>query len=206
MTSLPLIIAISGPPRSGKDTSASILSEILEETSPLDFTDKSGRTWRHVGGYKVGLHRMSAPLKSLAAEMLPEKKWATEELKDREMNGAGTSFRDVQIGLYFLGSNLFGSDWLGHHYVRKVHSLRYLDYILMPDAGRPEDLQPLLDLEIPVRQYKIERLGTTYEGDSRVDFIIKNFSSWLIPNNGSLEDLRSQILESIKAGFLAKPG
>lgn len=170
---VPSIIGISGPPRSGKDTFCQFLKESLEEQP----------------GH-VGVHRMSYPLKLLAVQMLPEQKWGTEALKDEPMNHQGTTYRKVQIQLYHLGAELFGPSWLGHHFVRSVHNMRHLDFILMPDCGRPEDIEPLLNLELPFSHVSIDREGTSYEGDSRVAFSLP--STYFIRNNGTLEQLQAQ--------------
>lgn len=170
---LPFIVGISGPPRAGKDTFCGFLhSELFK----LKVTATA--------------YRMSAPLKLLAAEMIYEKKYATEGLKDVPFNSSGTTYRTLQIALFSLGSQLLGPDWLGQHFIRAVYNLRYSDFVLMPDCGRPEDVQPILSMELPFHHVIIQRDGTTYEGDSRVPFSFED--TLIIPNNGTLDELRQE--------------
>lgn len=191
----PFIIGISGPPRSGKDTFCGYLLESLEAQKK-----------------KVGILRMSQPLKLLAVQMLPEQKWGKEALKDtpfgmytsREDGRIPATYRRVQIELYRLGAELFGPDWLGHHFIRSIYHMRHLDFILMPDCGRPEDLQPILNSEIPFSHVKVQRNGTTYEGDSRVDFTL--LTSIEVPNNGSLSDLKAYAEDYAKTILSHKTG
>lgn len=182
MKKVPTVIGISGPPRSGKDTFMTYLIESIYKLSENKL--------------KVGVLRMSAPLKLLATQMLPEQKYGVESLKDepfgmytsREDGRIPVTYRRVQIELFRLGAELFGEDWLGCHYVRAVHNLKYFDFLLMPDCGRPEEVQPILDMEIPFAHVRMVRNGTTFEGDSRVDFSLNTTTT--IYNNAGVVDLQ----------------
>lgn len=208
---VPHIIGISGPPRSGKDTFCQFLLEALEKhTSLRELAEPQARLTALRPHMRVAVHRMSHPLKLLAVQMLPEQKWGVEALKDSPMNAAGTTYRDVQIQIYHLGAKLFGPDWLGHHFVRAVYVYKNFDFILMPDCGRPEDIQPLLDLELPFSRVHMHRNGTGYEGDSRVDFYFEG--TYHVINNTDLDHLKSEAklfltnLLSHKAEVIADAG
>lgn len=141
-------------------------------------------------GRVVYVHRMSHPLKLLGSQMILDKKFATESLKDAAMNDQGTTYRQVQIALFNLGAGLFGLDWLGKHYVTAVHGFRRADFLIMPDCGRLEDLSALFSAKLPFGHVRVHREGTTYVGDSRRDFFLQ--TTCHIDNNGTLSHLQAQ--------------
>lgn len=177
----PIILGLSGPPRSGKDTSAEIIIDLLSSSL-------------------VGIERMSWALKEIATVFMPpDSRRNLESQKDRPMNDRGTTYRQVQIEVFRLGASLFGPDWLGHRLLHLLHFRKNKKLIIVPDFGRPEEVQVLIDAGLTVRQIKIRRRGTTYEGDSRVDFTLFHIKdSWLVLNDGSLEDLRAELLIALK--------
>jgi hypothetical protein len=172
-----IILGLSGPPRSGKYTIASIISEL------------------HPG---CATRRMSAPLKTIALQYIPlALRGGIEQRKDDNLNNLGTTYRDLQIASWRLGRDLMGEDWLGHHL---VDSIRYCHspLILVPDFGRLSETMVLIHAGLRVLQIKVQRPGTTFEGDSREDFEIPGISnSFYIFNDGTLADLRNTVVHEI---------
>lgn len=176
-----IILGLSGPPRAGKDTTARILQRLLE-SYPEEH-------------YYVGLKRMSSPLKEIARACLPpNQRGGLEENKDRPLNSFGTTWRSLQIDAYHFGAERLGPDWLGHHLLQQIKWNRQMDYILVPDFGRPEEVAVLLQAGLLVRQLKIYRPGTTFAGDSRIDFTLPRADhSHILINDGSLDELEQEV-------------
>lgn len=171
------ILGISGPPRSGKDTLCSILGASLPGAA---------------------IRRLSAPLKTIALQFIPlSLRGGIEQRKDDSLNLLGTTYRDLQIGAWLLGRDLMGEDWLGH---QLLDSIRYCHspLILVPDFGRLAEAQVLIHAGHRVLQIKMQRPGTTFEGDSREDFLIPGPSNSMeLANNGTLEELRKRTVMEI---------
>ena len=172
-----LILGLSGPPRAGKDTLANIICELLVGTA---------------------VRRASAPLKNIALLFVPLlQRKDIESKKDEPLNHLGTTYRDLQIGAWILGRDLMEEDWLGHHL---VDAIRYCHapLILVPDFGRSSEAAVLLHAELKVRQIKIVRPGTSFEGDSREDFTIPGPSNSItFYNSGTLMELRRNVIEEL---------
>jgi hypothetical protein len=116
-----------------------------------------------------------------------------EEKKDEALNLLGTTYRDLQIGTWILGRDLLGEDWLGYHLLDSI-TLCPAPLIIIPDFGRAAEAAVLLHEGLFVKQLRISRPGTTFEGDSREDFKIPGPSnSKSISNDGTLTDLRYSI-------------
>ena len=179
-----LILGLSGPPRSGKDTIAKFLCELLPG---------------------VAIRRMSAPLKHIALGFVPvEQRKLLEESKDNPLNSIGTTYRDLQIGVWILGRDLMGEDWLGYQLLHSI-SLCHARLIIVPDFGRESEVAVLLHEGLLVKQLRISRPGTTFEGDSREDFKIPGPSnSREVRNDGTLTDLR-YIIEQLVPWLEERP-
>lgn len=180
MSKQQIILGLSGPPRAGKDTTARILQRLLEAEDEHCY---------------VGLKRMSAPLKEIALTYLPPAlRKNLEENKDKPLNPKGTTWRSLQIDAYRFGAERLGPDWLGHHMLQQIKWAKGLDYILVPDFGRPEEVAVLLRAGLIVRQLKIYRPGTAFSGDSRVDFTLPHAPhSHILINDGDLDELELEV-------------
>jgi hypothetical protein len=141
---------------------------------------------------------MSAPLKLIAKLYArAETQRELEVKKDLPLNLLGTTYRDLQIAVWRLGSDLLGEDWLGHHLIDAL-SLCHAPIVVVPDFGRSAEVAVLLHEGLLVKQLKLVRAGTTFEGDSREDFTIPGPSnSRELANNGTLTDLRYSIEQLI---------
>jgi len=168
-----LILGLSGPPRSGKDTTAGILCSLLPGTA---------------------IRRLSTPLKSISTLFVRAgSRNNLEERKDESLNLLGTTYRDLQIGTWILGRDLLGEDWLGYHLLDAI-ALCGAPLIIVPDFGRAAEAAVLLHEGLLVKQLRISRKGTTFEGDSREDFTIPGPSNHReVKNDGTLTDLRYSI-------------
>jgi len=172
-----IILGLSGPPRAGKDSICSIISELHGAAA---------------------IRRMSAPLKTIALQFIPlAQRGGIEQRKDDPLNLLGTSYRDLQIGAWILGRDLMGEDWLGHHLfdtIRYCHS----PLILVPDFGRLSEAMVLVHSGLRILQLKVQRRGSTFEGDSREDFSIPGISNtFYIFNDGTLADLRNSVVREV---------
>lgn len=138
--------------------------------------------------------RMSAPLKDIAFEFLPveKKHFSSDEKKDLPFNHLGTTFRDLQIQTFFLGAKLLGPDWLGQKLLKRLRQ-SFCSVVLVPDSGRPEEIQPLLDAKFNIFHLKLTRPGTSFSGDSRVDFSLP-VPTEVIENSGDIASLYSSLL------------
>ena len=172
-----LILGLSGPPRSGKDSISGVICELLVGTA---------------------IRRLSTPLKSIALLYIPiAQRSGLESRKDEPLNMLDTSYRDLQIGAWIMGRDLMGEDWLGHHLVDAIQYC-HAPLILVPDFGRSAEVAVLLHAGLNVRQIRVSRPGTTYEGDSREDFTIPGPSNSIaFHNSGSLTELRRNVIEEI---------
>jgi len=168
-----LILGLSGPPRSGKDTIAKFICDLLPGTA---------------------IRRMSQPLKHISTLFIPPpERDALEARKDEALNLLGTTYRDLQIGTWILGRDLMGEDWLGYQLLHAI-GLCHARLIIVPDFGRESEVAVLLHEGLLVKQLRISRPGTTFEGDSREDFKIPGPSnSREVKNDGTLTDLRYTI-------------
>jgi len=137
---------------------------------------------------------MSTPLKSIAKLLTrAETQRELEARKDEPLNLLGTTYRDLQIATWILGRDLLGEDWLGHHMIDAL-SLCHAPIVIVPDFGRSAEVAVLLHEGLFVKQLKISRPGTSFEGDPREDFTIPGLSnSKTLANSGTLTDLRYSI-------------
>ena len=172
-----LIIGLSGPPRSGKDSIAAIICELAVGTA---------------------IRRLSTPLKSIALLYIPiAQRKDIEAHKDEPLNMLDTTYRDLQIGAWIMGRDLMGEDWLGHHLVDAL-AYCHAPLILVPDFGRSSEVAVLLHAGLNVKQIRISRPGTTFEGDSREDFSIPGPSNSIgFANSGTLMELRRNVIEEL---------
>lgn len=166
------ILLISGPPRAGKDTA---MSAILHSQHDNLF---------HL---RRGVARFSAPLKHIAASILPSIvvddtdgnliDEVTREEVDKETPNPilGVSLRQFQIDM--------GEKFMKPRYGRSIFARLLLsripyyapniDLLLIPDAGFQIEVDTLLEATktpefmYPVGLLRILRPGTSYQGDSR---------------------------------------
>ena len=90
-----------------------------------------------------------------------------------------------------------GEDWLGHHL---VDALQYCNapLVLIPDFGRSAEVAVLLHAGLNVKQIRVSRPGTTFEGDSREDFSIPGPSNSIaFHNSRDLLELRHNVIEEL---------
>ena len=172
-----LILGLSGPPRCGKDTIAATICDLLVGTA---------------------IRRLSTPLKSIALLYIPiAQRKEIESRKDEPLNMLDTSYRDLQIGAWIMGRDLMGEDWLGYHMLDAIQYC-HAPLVLVPDFGRTAEVAVLLHAGLKVRQIRVSRPDTTFEGDSREDFTIPGPSNSIaFHNSGSLAELRRNVIEEI---------
>lgn len=161
------IILLSGPPGSGKDTSAQLLQTYLESQHR----------------YLVCIERMSAPLKAALASMLefeldengnlpPD----METVKNQTHPILGVSLRQAQTDISKkLLKPLYGQDILARLWINRVEPIQdesraeFEFVILVPDCGFQVEIDTLAQAFDPksILLINLHRTGTSYEGDSR---------------------------------------
>jgi hypothetical protein len=154
-----MIILLNGPPRSGKDTAAEFIIQLL-------------------GNSKVHHEKFSKPMKSGLRRMFDysdtemkalEKYKETEQVTAHEDRGL-ISWRQMQIELFKHLERVYGEDVLGRIFLQRNRNNGKM-HTVISDAGRTVELAPLIK-QVPYGQLGLIRLsrpGCSYAGDIRED-------------------------------------
>lgn len=183
------VIAINGPPKSGKDTVANILNQ--NYTGVIDI-------------------KMSAALKSGCHLLLglDHRPHAFEDLKDVELDAFfGYTPRNFYIRVSenlmkpMMGKETFGYIWL-RKYKHETRTddgfnLAIPEYVTVSDCGFYEELAPLFKYfgAEGIAIIRLHRDQCTFDYDSREEIRFGNpdVKQFDIDNNGSLELLENKI-------------
>lgn len=176
------IVFLNGPPRSGKDTCASIIAD------------------RFAG---VATMKMSDPVKAAvhAAFGLAHNVNGFETRKDQPCE---EFFGFTPRQCYINHSEkymkpLYGKDVFGKLFARRMEYIKYAQKatVIVADSGFVEESIPAIE-KVGAENcmlIRIHRPGHTYENDSR-SYLELNVSTIIdLQNDGTLEDLASQIHE-----------
>lgn len=186
------IVLFNGPPRSGKDTAASIAqglfynSQIMKFAMPL----KRAVAALYFGGHMEDFKEYDEELKSIPQEVF-----------------YGKSAREVQIAISeVLMKPLHNQYIFGNILVRDIMRLpTETEVIFIPDSGFVSEAEVLIDTFGPdnVLLINLYREGTDFNNDSRNYIDLKHLGVQNIHlyNNGNLEGLKTT-LETILKGFI----
>lgn len=174
------VIFLNGPPRSGKDTAAKIIREVLRPI-PSQVNRLSDRM-------KMATHMLyKAPLTANHFERVKDTRLDTFfELTPRE----------AYINMFRFLSEQHGPTVLGRMLVQDL--LRHFEngwpgFVVVPDAGRAEDCRPLIERvgSKNVQLIRLKREGCSYVNDCRVtvDLADLEVATHDVDNDGSLADL-----------------
>lgn len=177
------IILFNGAPRSGKDTAATIASEILNN--------------------ELFVHKFAAPLKKAVHEMFGFTGVPTDYFEDvKDMpNGALYNMTPRQAYIWLSEEIIkpkFGKQFFGHSAVNAIRT-QSQEIVVMSDCGFNEEVAPLVDAfgAENVAVVHIFRAGTSFKDDSR-NYIDKTGGKfYTIINNGTLSELRDRVEEVV---------
>ena len=183
------IFAINGPPGSGKDTLADLLSLELEYKKEL---------W-------AKQMKFATPLRKAVAGLFNRADSEIDQMKDNGLFGTDYSIRDVMIALSedIVKPNIsktFFADWA----VKTVIFDCAHDVFLVSDAGFQDEVERffkqiknLSQDEIECGVIRIDRKTTSFDNDSRqfiaasdtlIDLGVRFFDVY---NNGTLDELKN---------------
>lgn len=177
------IVGFNGPPRSGKDTAAEMLHAYMIE--------------RGINPDKIREDSLSLPLRHIAYGMCGWRYGDSsapdyEEFKNMHFDEFGKSGRKLMIDASesFLKPN-YGQDIMAKILLRR--HFMFDGVLLIKGMGFQCEFQTLAAWESTRNVYivRVQREGTTFEGDSR-EWVNHHDSgcSMALPNNRSLDDLR----------------
>lgn len=162
------IIAINGPPRSGKDTFAGLLSYALNQQSPKS----------------TGKVSLAEPLyRSLDVRYVYDYQTLDAIKTDPTFRKLITNFAEGLI------KPLFGEDWCVSKTITTINELYgNCRYVIIPDLGFEVELK-LLEEYFVVDIIRIEKEGTSFDLDSR-SYI--GTPKYTVTNNTNLGGLMEQ--------------
>ena len=190
-------ILFNGPPRSGKDTCASMAYSYLGY--PAVYRDDC---------------RLSAPLKQAVHSMFGLGSLLDPEYYDKVKDTPNEAFlgktpREAYIGLAedYLKPT-YGKEFFGHALVNSMKQfISSPRTFIVPDLGFQEELDPIVAYLglANVSVILIGRPGCDFSKDSRGHVVLSGGRNYLINNSGTLEDLRKE-LESTLSDILTREG
>ena len=142
------IVLLNGPPGSGKDTAAKFICDELHQ-------------------FGVTHVKLSEPLKVLASKIMMHEREFLEENKDT-FTVNGMNFRTTQIEIFNAIATSIDRGWLGKYLYSTIDATEE-DMFVCSDAGRMEDVEPLIENLGPdnICIIQLQRDGCTFEGDIR---------------------------------------
>jgi hypothetical protein len=182
------VIAIQGPPRSGKDTAAHTMLGML-----------------YAANYDAQQYKAAAPLRQWAQMMTNQMYEMYDELKDTPVGGAwgDLTVRKLMIGLSerllkpMCGLDIFGKLlWQSMEHHDAIHirtsALGGKPFVgIISDAGFPEE-QAYIQSKVGADNYHILQLarsGCSFQHDSRSYFTLDPSPVERLDNSGTLSEL-----------------
>ncbi|AFR52063.1 hypothetical protein ECBP2_0030 [Escherichia phage ECBP2] len=180
--SKPLVVILNGPPGCGKDT---IANSWLEKTLGND------EFRPHVKAFKEPMYRVAAAALGLPLHEFMELYNDREWKEHNRPEWGGKSVRDLMISTSenYL-KPMFGDTCMGKLAVSSIQQQQLLgqnDVIVFSDGGFKAEVEEL-EKHFDVRVIQIYRDGCTFEGDSRSYIEGTNLSTYLLFNDGSVEE------------------
>ena len=175
------VIALNGPPGSGKDTVADwLLRSIFKIKNPYCLHTK-----------------MTRPLKAAHKAILniDEEKEA-EEIKDIPLHILADKYTlrefDILLSEEFMkpnfGKDIFGKLWIDNNrpYIKQTDTI-----FIISDLGFQEELQPLINYfgAEAILIIQLERDGCSFENDNRSYVRVPSYPYFRVANNDTKEEL-----------------
>lgn len=162
-----LLIALNGPPHSGKDVIGGILHQQLN----------------------FQVFKFAAPLRLAAADLLCVDPDKIEELKDA---GDG-QVRQLMIAISEQAMKpIFGEGIFGHLLAQRIKAARSPRRVVVTDSGFEPELATLRE-SLPsyrIHLIRVYRPGTDFHGDSRAYLPLPHHT---LINNSSLDELERRV-------------
>ena len=178
MKSKPYVVFLNGPPGSGKDYAANVLTECPDLT--------------------VEHWKFAQPLRDMLFALLEGDEGQYDNIKSSVIRPYNVTGRQIMIDMseYFMkpcyGKDIFGQIAQGRlaEYIQNNDQLgnEHPDIIVFSDCGFRDELLPVIKLigEENCFLIRLHRDGHTYEGDSRSYVEIGNIQSVDIRNTGTV--------------------
>lgn len=180
---MPKFILLNGPPRSGKDTAAGIILNILARADLTAYEDK-----------------LSAPIKEafaavVGADVNGFNVVGYENRKEEVLDIFGVSFRQWQIDFSekFM-KPLYGRDIFGVLLLERAKLEAHTDYCVVSDCGFEVEAAALAKEDFIIIQF--HRPGCTFEGDSR-EWVEVPGKTFYVKNDGSLAELETALYRTL---------
>lgn len=175
------LLLVNGPPRAGKDTVGAVLQEFFPGNVYVTKMAKALKERAHA-------------LYGLFAEGEPLRHDAFEAVKDQPSDlFLGKTPRQVYIAVSeMLMKPLHGEEVWGDLLVDDIRlNAQEADLVVVTDSGFAREAVPAVRMFGPVEStlVRIERTGTSFEGDSRGWIRLEGLNTWTVDNNGSFLDL-----------------
>lgn len=188
-----IVLLFNGPPRSGKDTAASLAQEILSTSKRAAIEHKISYP------LKDAVHRMFGL--GVPIEYFEETK---EEAAD-ELLGHIPREEYIALSESYIKPR-FGKDFFGKVFVKnlKVIAQSTLDkdlVICVSDCGFIHEVIPIVEYLSPsnVILVRMRREGTDFSKDSRSYLMIPELKSFDIDNNGTIDDLKKTLDKTLRS-------
>ncbi|UYL86242.1 hypothetical protein [Acinetobacter phage vB_AbaM_CP14] len=202
------VVLLNGPPNTGKDVSADMLKDLFGTGAHKAFKDVLYEETANYFGVETGW------IRSMATDRTT-KESPTRRLFDKDLNWivrlaltllsfvrpVGFSPRQALI---HVSENIikprFGKKYFGHKLLDAIKESGE-EYTFVSDSGFIEEIHPLVEAGLEVIVLRLKRDGCTYTGDSRrylTDEELEDLGVKVIDidNNGTLEDLKSKLLNA----------
>lgn len=187
MTNKQKVVFINGPKRSGKDSLGHLLQEETDLTCSID--------------------KAAHPLYNAIQELfgLSPDEWEDMYENAKEKPHRALEWMSPREAMIWLSETVvkptFDSSFFGKSLARRILSKEDVPFHIITDAGFTDEIEVCVNM-LPINQYDVYmirlcREGTSFEGDSR-HYIDPSLAGIphdhfdIIPNKGSLEDLRTQ--------------
>ena len=188
------IISISGKIGSGKDT----IADIIMQYTPY---------------HRWEVKKFAGKLKDIAEILtgVPKINFEDQEFKQRDMGPEwGMTYRDLlqKLGTEAMRSGLHKNVWVNAlfaDYQFNIEEDEQIPYWIITDSRFPNELAAVKEhngIAIKVSRDSGNTIGTTHTSETALD----DYTEWdyVINNNGTLEELKTQVLSILEKESLLK--
>lgn len=190
------VIFFNGPPRSGKDTSAKIVRDILREQGEFPLIVKFSDALKNTAHTLVGLDVPAdhfETTKDFCNMLLPMREDGSQHMSPREFY----IFVSERMVKPHFGNEFWGRTTLNS--IKAADALR-ITHLLVADSGFSEEAQVFAD-EYGFDNCHVVRLsrdGCSFEGDSR-SYWSTDFGVTHIDNSNGIDVLKDNLLDMLNS-------